>query len=98
VLWAANVARMSYRWKVGNGSKIRFWEDVWVGNSSLAIQYWELYCLVNEQNMSIAELWDGVNLKCIFRRCVNTRLFMLWEEVVSIAESVEFSLDEDEMI
>jgi hypothetical protein len=24
VLWAANVAKMGYRWKVGNGSKIRF--------------------------------------------------------------------------
>jgi hypothetical protein len=30
-----------------------------VGSTSLAIQYWELYCLVNEQNKSIVELWDG---------------------------------------
>jgi hypothetical protein len=24
VLWAANVAKMGYRWEVGNGYKIRF--------------------------------------------------------------------------
>jgi hypothetical protein len=98
VLWAASVAKMGYRWKVGNGCKIKFWEDVWIGTSSLAIQYWELYCLINEHNRSIAELWDGDNLKCTFRRCVDVRLFNLWEEVVSIAESVNFTPEEDELI
>jgi hypothetical protein len=67
VLWAANVARMGYRWQVGDGVSIRFWEDVWLGNTSLAIQYWELYCIVNEQNKTIAELWDGNDLRCTFR-------------------------------
>jgi hypothetical protein len=37
VLWAANVARMGYRWQVGNETSIRFWKDVWLGNTSLAI-------------------------------------------------------------
>jgi hypothetical protein len=50
--------------------------------------------LVNEQNRSIVELWDGVNRKCTFRRCVNTKLFLPWEEVVSIVESLEFYDDE----
>jgi hypothetical protein len=98
VLWAAGVAKMGYRWKVGNGCKIRFREYVWIGTSSLAIQYWGLYCLINEQNKSIAELWDGTNLRCTFRRCVDIRLFQLWEEVVSIAESISLTAGEDEMV
>jgi hypothetical protein len=81
-----------------DGCKIRFWEDVWIGISSLAIQYWELYCLINEQNKSITELWDETDLRYTFRRCVTIRLFQLWEEVVSIAESIELSPDEDEMV
>jgi hypothetical protein len=28
VLWAGKVAKMGYRWRVGNGQKIRFWEDI----------------------------------------------------------------------
>jgi hypothetical protein len=48
VMWAAKVARMGYRWKVGDGSKVRFGEDLWIGSSSLVIQYWEIYCIVNE--------------------------------------------------
>jgi hypothetical protein len=80
---------------VGNGRKIRFWEDVWLGSSSLVIQYWDLYSILNEQNHTIAQLWDGKNLKCTFRRCVDRKVFQLWEEVLCIASAIEFSEDED---
>jgi hypothetical protein len=99
VLWAAaNVARMGYRWNVGNGVNVRFWEDVWLGTSNLAIQYWELYYIVNEQNKSIAELWDGCNLRCTFRRCVDIRLYNMWEELLSIASTICLTDKEDEMV
>jgi hypothetical protein len=84
VLWAAKVVKMGYRWKIRNRKIIRFWEDVWLGSSSLAIQYWEIYCIVNEQNRSIDPLWGGVNLKCTFRRCVDNRLFNMWEEIMEM--------------
>ena len=47
VLWAAQAAHMGVRWVVGNGRKVRFWEDQWVGNTSLAIMFWPLY-VINE--------------------------------------------------
>jgi hypothetical protein len=53
------VAKLGYMWKVGNGEKVRFWEDNWVGPASLAIQFWDIYSLINEQNKTISELWDG---------------------------------------
>jgi hypothetical protein len=37
-------------------------------------------------------------LKCSFRKCVDVRLFNLWEEVVSITKSLTLSDDEDELI
>jgi hypothetical protein len=46
----------------------------------------------------VVDLWDGVDLKCTFRRCVDVRLFNMWEEVVNIASTVIFSADEDEPI
>jgi hypothetical protein len=46
----------------------------------------------------IAELWDGVRLKCIFHRCVDIRLYQLWEEVVSVATSIELIGEEDELV
>jgi hypothetical protein len=53
-MWAAQAAKMGYRWKVGNDRKIRLCEDNWLGSSSLlAIQFWPLYRILNEKNKSI---------------------------------------------
>lgn len=38
VLWALQAAQMGIMWKIGNGELVRFWEDHWFENSSLAIQ------------------------------------------------------------
>jgi hypothetical protein len=94
VLWVGKVAKMGYRWRVVNGRKIRFWEDVWI----VAIQYWEIYYIINEHNKTISELWDGVDLKCTFRRCVDLRLFNLWGEVVNLAADMNFTDEEDALI
>jgi hypothetical protein len=48
VMWAASAARVGYKWKVGNGRKVLFWEDIWLGQCSLAILFWDLYVVVNE--------------------------------------------------
>jgi hypothetical protein len=77
---------MGYRRKIVDETKVRFWEDVWLESCSLAIQYWEIYSIVNEQNKAIAKLWDGSNLKYTFRRCVDRRVYNMWEEVCVIAE------------
>jgi hypothetical protein len=34
--------------EVGNGEKVRFWKDTWVGSASLAIQFWDIYSVINE--------------------------------------------------
>jgi hypothetical protein len=47
--------RWGYKWKIGNSTKVRFWEDTWHGSSSLVIQFWEIYS-INEQNRSIDQL------------------------------------------
>jgi hypothetical protein len=69
-----------------------------VGNSSLSIQYWELYYIIDEQNKSIADLWDGVNLKCTFQRCVDRRLFLQWGELVNLVSTIDFPDEEDALI
>jgi hypothetical protein len=51
---ASHVAgRMGSHWKIGRGDKVRFWEDNWLGSSSLSIQFWKLYKIVNEKNATI---------------------------------------------
>lgn len=97
-MWAAKAVKMGYRWKIGNGQRVKFWEDNWLGNSSLAIQYWDVYVLVNEKNKTVQELWDGVDLRCTFRRIVDDNLLRKWEEVVQLASTIVFTQDQDELI
>ena len=37
VVWAMQATRLGIKWKLGNGEKVRFWEDHWLGNTNLAI-------------------------------------------------------------
>jgi hypothetical protein len=98
VLWAAKPAKMGYQWKVGDGRNIKFWEDRWFGSCSLAIQYLEVYFLVNEQNKTIADLWDGSSLKMTFRRCFDHRLMMQWLEIQQISQTIILSSIKDSLI
>ena len=47
---------------------------------------------------TIAELWDGVNLKCTFRRTVDIRLYTMWEEIVQLARAISFTTGPDSLI
>jgi hypothetical protein len=59
-MWAARAAKMDFRWKLGKGDKIRFWEDQCFDTCSLAIQFLDIYSIVNEQGCTITKAWDGV--------------------------------------
>jgi hypothetical protein len=67
VMWAASAARMGYKWVVGNGAKVRFWEDQWLGGTSLAILFWDIYFVCHQQGVTIRDIWDGLNIKLTSR-------------------------------
>jgi hypothetical protein len=72
VCWAAQATRMGFKWKIGDGKKVRFWKNQWFSSCSLTIQFCAVYNIVNEQGKTVAEAWDGVNLKFTFRRTVDS--------------------------
>ncbi|RVW93866.1 Transposon TX1 uncharacterized 149 kDa protein [Vitis vinifera] len=44
------------RYVVGNGDRIRFWEDLWRGDQSLGTQYPRLFRVVVDKNISISSV------------------------------------------
>jgi hypothetical protein len=68
VILAAQAVKHGYRWVVGDGTKVRFWEDTWFGSSPLAVQFWELYCVRNEKTRTMAEVWVEGELRLTLRR------------------------------
>ena len=89
---------MGIMWKVGNGNKIRFLEDNWFGNSSLAIQYWPLDIINEQHGKTIAQVWDREVLKLTFRKSVSERLMLLWYKLLEVTENIAFIDDEDQII
>jgi hypothetical protein len=83
VMWAAHPAKVGYHWKVGSGDKVLFCEDVWFGQCSLAITFWDLYVIGNEHHCTIATVWDGSVLKISFRRTVFQALYNRWLDLVN---------------
>jgi hypothetical protein len=90
--------RFGYKWKIGNGRSVRFWEDVWFGNTNLATQFWDIYFVSNQQTKTVREIWDGTYLRCDFRRNFTDDMMVQWQELVAIAETIVFNSDEDQLI
>ena len=95
MLWAAQAAHMGVKWIVGNGKKVRFWEDIWIGNTSLAILFWPLYVINEQQGKIVSDVWDGVDLKLTFRRTVSESVMDLWWEILAMMDDFSFSEEED---
>lgn len=96
--WAAKAAKVRYSWKVGNGKKVMFWEDVWFGHCSLAIVFWYLDVIDNEQHCTIDSVRDGVDLKITFRRTVSSDLYNRWLDLVNLVASITFFEDGDALV
>jgi len=58
-------------WKVGNGSTVRFWEDVWIQSTCLKTLHPRLYSLSCDQGKLVGEVgsWE----EDIWRWCLNWR-------------------------
>lgn len=59
--WKYIVGCLSEFWKlieikVGKGVKLRFWEDIWIGDSSLEQRFQSLYRIARSHNMVIPEI------------------------------------------
>jgi hypothetical protein len=78
VILAAQVVKFGYRWVVGNGQRVRFWEDTWFGTAPLAIQFWELYSICYEKTKTTAELWVQGELRVSFRRTFAMEMMQKW--------------------
>ena len=98
VLWAAQALKFGYRWKVGDGRKIRFWEDTWFGTAPLAVQFWDLFSICNQIGVTLASVWDGAEIKLNFRRTFSEAMLERWYELEAVVMDVHYSEDGDALV
>jgi len=79
---------------VGVGDKIRFWEDVWVGNSPLKDLFPRIFNLSCNQNMSIQSVssWSpSFSWDLTFRRNLNDREIIEFSAMMELIQGVSLN-------
>jgi hypothetical protein len=80
---------------VGNGEDTRFWEDVWLGNKSLADQYPYLYNIVQRKQVSVASVLNQNPLNISFRRSLTGHRWTMWLQLVQRLLQVQLTNEKD---
>jgi hypothetical protein len=68
---------------VGNGLTTRFWEDSWLGNAPLSVQYPGLFNKVARRNVRVADVLNQPTLNITFNRILRGST---WEDWLSLVE------------
>jgi hypothetical protein len=84
--------------KVGTGDSVRFWEDIWLGNTPLAQQYPSLYNIVQRKNIMVATVLAQTPLNITFRRSLNDYKWNQWLNLCQRLMGVELSNDSDKFV
>lgn len=98
VVWASKAVKFGYRWSLGNGNLIRFWEDTRFGSSPLFVQFWNLFFICREQDKTVSQIWDGETIKLSFRRSFSPRMMDLLYELEAIVTSISCKNDTDPLV
>ena len=86
------------RFEVGNGADTLFWEDVWLGNNSLASQYPLLYNIVQRKEVSVADVMSHNPLNIEFRRALSGNKWDSWLHLVRRLMDVQLCGAEDKFV
>ena len=79
---------------VGNRERIRFWEDLWLGNQTLCFQFAGLYRVISVKNLTVSNVLSNsfpLFWNFNFRRNLTDSEIDLLQSLMSFLSSVLFS-------
>ena len=76
---------------------MRFWEDTWLGETPLAIQYPSLYDIVQRRDAYIAKVLQSNPLNIPFRRTLAGNHWEVWLHLVRRLMDVQLSQQTDQL-
>jgi hypothetical protein len=80
---------------IGNGLNTRFWEDIWLGQRSLANEYPSLYNIVHHKNVTVANVLSSTPINISFRRTLDDTKWERWTNLLHRLISIQLSDSED---
>ncbi|KAF5177123.1 hypothetical protein FRX31_033289, partial [Thalictrum thalictroides] len=73
--------------ELGNGNRIRFWYDIWAGDSTFALQFPRFLSLSDMKNGTVREMWqencEGGNWQLNLRRNLKEWEMTMFEDLIS---------------
>jgi hypothetical protein len=85
-------------YRVFKGDKIRFWQDLWIGNTPLNIQYSSLYEISNNQQDLVCDVWDGDDWSLSFRRNLHGVLIEDWMSLQQLLGEVQLDISREDSV
>ena len=82
--------------QIGNGQSTRLWEDTWLGDRPLSVQYPRLFNIVRHKSVLVADVLNNappINLE--FRRALTGSKWMDWLNLVERLMSISLTTEED---
>ena len=81
---------------IKDGTEIRFWEDKWLGNTTLREQYPTLYDIVRHKSDTLASVMQTSPPNMSFRRTLYGPRLVLWNALLGRLASVQLTQGSDE--
>uniref|UniRef100_A0A453FQN4 Reverse transcriptase zinc-binding domain-containing protein n=1 Tax=Aegilops tauschii subsp. strangulata TaxID=200361 RepID=A0A453FQN4_AEGTS len=82
---------------IDNGMSTRFWEDTWLGETPLAIQYPTLYNIVQHKQDYVGTVFQTIPPNIQFRRALVGERWAAWMHLVRRLIDVQLSDQPDSM-
>ena len=81
---------------VGNGTTTRFWEDTWLGDTPLVLQYPSLYSILQRRDATVETVCQFTPLNIHFRRALAGNGWEAWLHLVRRLMDVQLSQQSDQ--
>ncbi|KAG2597223.1 hypothetical protein PVAP13_5KG192707, partial [Panicum virgatum] len=93
--------REKFKWgatfTLGDGRNILFWEDVWVGDIPLKLEFPKRYEYSYNKNCLVSECWIEGEWKINFRRSFGHDELLQWEQLLHIISQKTISETSDQV-
>ena len=86
------------KFKLGNGSQIRFWEDSWLDNEPLKNQYPTLYNIARKKSALVSHVLSSTPLNVSFRRSLVANNLLLWHQLVARVMDIQLQDQSDTFV
>jgi hypothetical protein len=84
--------------KVGMGTKTRFWEDIWITDTCLASHFPRLYAISNDHNITVQKACPSTLNSRSFRRTLVGERLAEWNKLLEKCRKITLNNEEDRLV